>query len=315
MLLPGARLVWHGYGVSVMKVLIVSLIALLVSGCVRAATPVPPDPFENPRWTFSTASAPKGVFLVVHGLNLRPSALDPLCGFLAAQGYHSYRMTLRGHNEPTKEAFEAGEWQRDVVAAYTAARSRFPNLPTYVLGYSIGGLLLTNMIDVNPSLPVPQGMILLAPAISLRTIIDVSTALQIPPPLTWSIPNLAPRPYRRYELTPLFWYSNALALYSTMDSIQNAAHLKRIRTLVVLNPNDELVSESGTERWIEEHNLAPEWQIETIRPDTSERFLKEHIIIDGPSLGEREWKRLKALIRDFLAAGTYSRLPSASGDS
>lgn len=283
-----------------MRVLIVSLLVVLVSGCVRPAEPIPPDPSETPRWTFSTENAPRGVFLVAHGLNLRPSALDPLCGFLASRGYHSYRMTLKGHNEPVTNAFDVADWQRELVTSYTTARARFPGLPVYVLGFSIGGLLLTNMFDTNPSLPTPHGMILLAPAISLNTLIDVSTALQIPPPLTWSIPNLAPRAYRRYELTPLFWYSNALALYTTMDSIKNEARLKQIPTLIVLNPKDELVSEGGTRRWVEEHHLAPEWRIETIHPDTPERFLKEHVILDRKSLGAAEWKKLQLMIGEFL---------------
>jgi esterase/lipase len=210
-------------------------------------------------------------------------------------------MTLRGHNEPLTDEFDVAEWQRDVVAAYTNTRSRFPRFPIYVLGYSLGGLLVTNMFDNNPSLPMPKGMILLAPAISLRTLIDVSTALRIPPPLSWSIPNLAPKAYRRYELTPLFWYSNVLALYRTMDSLKNAPRLKQIRTLVVLNPDDELVSERGTKNWIEENHLDPEWRVALIHPNTPERFLKEHLIIDQRSLGTPEWTRLRALLSSFLA--------------
>lgn len=291
---------WRDNNTSVAKALLATLLIFLMSGCVRPSAPIPPNPNEIPRWTFSTESKPKGVFLVVHGLNVRPSALDPLCGFLASQGYHSYRMTLRGHNETLNDSFDVSEWQRDVVTAYTSTRSRFPHLPVFVLGYSIGGLLLTNMFDNVPSLPTPGGMVLLAPAISLRTWIDIPTALQIPPPLSWSIPNLAPKAYRRYELTPLFWYSNALALYGTMDSIKNAPRLKQIQTLVVLNPDDELVSTQGTERWIEKQNLAPAWRIELIHPNTPEPFLKEHLILDQTSLGTDEWMRIKSLISSFL---------------
>lgn len=163
-----------------MRALFFIACALLISGCVRPSTPSPPDSRENPRWSFSTEAHPKGVFLVVHGLNLKPSALDPLCGFLASQGFHSYRITLRGHNEPQGESFEVAEWQRDVTAATATIRSRFPQLPLYALGYSIGGLLLTNAFDTNTSLPPPRGMVLLAPAISLRAFVDIATALRVP---------------------------------------------------------------------------------------------------------------------------------------
>jgi esterase/lipase len=209
-------------------------------------------------------------------------------------------MTLRGHNEPNERFFGASQWELDVTAAYALIRSRFPELPPFALGYSIGGLLLTKTFDSDPYLLAPRGMILLAPAISMTTLLDISAGLQVPPPVSWSFPSLTPSAYRRYDLTPFFWYSNALALYTTMDSIKNAARLKEIKTLVLLNPNDELVSESGTRRWIEEHHLAPEWRVEIIQPSTPERFLREHLIIDEHSLGPSEWSRLKSLVSDFL---------------
>ena len=284
-----------------MRALFFIACALLISACVRPATPHPPDPSENPRWAFSTDTNPKGVFLVVHGLNLKPSALDPLCGFLASQGFHSYRTTLRGHNEPQGKPFDVAEWQRDVVEATATIQSRFPDLPFYALGYSIGGLLLTNAFDSNSHIPTPRGMILLAPAISLRTFADIATTLSIPPPLSWSVPNLAPPAYRRYELTPIFWYANTLALYETMGSIQNATRLKKIQTLVILNPKDELVSEEGTRRWIQGHHLAPQWRVELIHPAPSDGLLKEHLIIDQTSLGASEWTHLQSLVGAFLA--------------
>lgn len=284
-----------------MKALSILLILVFMSGCVRYATPPPPLPAEAPRWTFTTESEPKGTFLVVHGLNIRPSALDQICGFLAGLGYHSYRVTLRGHNQPVEETFPAAEWQRDVTTAYSLVRERFPTLPTYTLGYSIGGLLLTDMVDSQSPPERPKGMVLLAPAISLRPIVNISSSLAISPPAPWSIPNVAPAAYRRYELTPLFWYSNTLEIYGEMDHLRDAPGLKSVPTLLVLNPDDELVSEDGTRRWVSENHLAPEWRIALIYPDTSERYLKEHLIVDSQSLGVSGWEYLKAVIKDFLS--------------
>lgn len=283
-----------------MRVYFFIAIALVITGCVRPNAPFPARASEDPRWTFTTATTPKGVFLVVHGLNLKPSALDPLCGFLASKGFHSYRMTLRGHNEAPESYFDASEWRLDVATAYARIRSRFPTLPPYALGYSIGGLLLTQTFESDPSLTKPRGMILLAPAISMKTAFDIAAALRLPPPVSWSVPNLAPPAYRRYELTPLFWYSNALELYTMMSSIQNTSRLKAIPTLIVLNPSDELVSEDGTRNWIDARHLTPEWSVALVHPAPSERFLKEHLIIDKNSLGPREWARFQDLVSDFL---------------
>ena len=84
---------------------------------------------------------------MVHGLNMRPSAMDPFCELLAESGLHSYRITLTGHNEPNKEVFDETVWVDDVARAYKEVRAEFPELPTYVVGYSLGGLLATHVID------------------------------------------------------------------------------------------------------------------------------------------------------------------------
>lgn len=209
-------------------------------------------------------------------------------------------MTLRGHNEPAGEIFEATEWQRDVEQAYKLTHERFPKLPVYALGYSIGGLLLTSMVEENPQSHRPQGMILLAPAISLRTIFDIASELGLPPRTSWSVPNVAPPAYRRYELTPIFWYSNTLELYSMMERSSYTSRLKSLPTLIVLNPRDELVSDGGVERFVSKNGLSPEWRIALVHPAPEEQSLKEHLIIDPTCLGTKEWERLKALIADFL---------------
>jgi hypothetical protein len=144
-------------------------------------------------------------------------------------------------------------------------------------------------------------MVLLAPAISLRSTLDIGTALHVPPPITWAIPNITPRSYQRYEYTPLFWYSNTLALYRKAASITNIEKLRSIPTLVILNEADELVSATGTSRWIKEHNLESSWRIEMVDTKGAETKLKEHLIIDQRSLGQKGWSRLNAVIENFLA--------------
>lgn len=284
-----------------MRVLLVAFIVLIMSGCSATLPASPPAPQESSRWFLSNAHPPKGVFLVVHGLNLRPSAMDPLGATLAANGYHVHRITLHGHNGRTAQLFDENVWLNEVAQSYQEIRTRFPSLPTYVMGYSLGGLTLVRMLESVPPTEYPRAMILLAPAISLRGALDVLSTLHLPPPITWAFLNLAPQEYRRYDYTPLFWYSNTLALYRDMDSFKDAHRLAAIPTLVVLNSEDEIVSPEGTSRWIERHDLSSSWRIEMVRPESSKFPFKEHLIIDESSLGQAEWIRLKNLIARFLA--------------
>ena len=236
----------------------------------------------------------------MHGLNLRPSAMDPLAETLASNGYIVHRVTLHGHNGRTPQIFDEKVWLDEVTKSYQEIRARFPDIPTYVMGYSLGGLTVLTMLESLPPAQYPRGMILLAPAISLSAALDALTALHLPPPITWALPNLAPVGYRRYDYTPLFWYSNTLDLYRNVDDLKHIGQLSTIPTLVVLNEADEIVSPEGTARWITDHHLEPSWRIEFVNPEDTEVPFKEHLIIDEGSLGQREWTRLQTLIASFL---------------
>jgi esterase/lipase len=216
--------------------------------------------------------------------------MEPLAHELSSQGYLVHRITLQGHNGRSAQVFDEGVWVDEVARSYQEIRNRFPEIPTYLMGYSLGGLILVRMLESVAPTDYPRGMVLLAPAISLRGVLDVVSALRLPPPITWAIPNLAPPEYRRYDYTPLFWYSNTLALYRAIDSFHDVARLAAIPTLVVLNEADEL----------EDHHLTPAWRIEMVQTKESKFPLKEHLIVDEASLGQAEWSRLRGVIGDFL---------------
>jgi len=283
-----------------MRFYLTALTIFLLSACSATWPASPPSPQEGSRWFIATKHPPKGVVLIVHGLNLRPSAMDPLSKELASIGYIVHRITLHGHNGRNSQLFGEKVWLHEVAQSYQEIRTRFPELPTYVMGYSLGGLTLMTMVEALPPIEYPRGMILLAPAISLRGELDALTALHLPPPITWAVPNLTPEEYRRYDYTPLFWYSNTLDLYRNVDELNDVERLGTIPTMVVLNESDEIVSPEGTARWIEDHHLSPSWRIDMVHPDNSQFPLKKHLIIDEPSLGHGEWMRLLTLIANFL---------------
>lgn len=280
--------------------LLLLLLALLASGCSMAPHPARHLEREEPHLFPSSIPKPRGVFLVIHGLNLRPSALNPISTALAQMGFHSYRMTLAGHNEVRDQPFDEGVWLEDVRKAYTDLRARFKTLPIFITGYSLGGLLATRILDSLPPADLPRGMILIAPALSLRSFPELASIFRLPPPWSLEIPNLAPRPYRRYPSTPLFWYSNTLTIYRDVQNLHHPNLLAQIPTLVFINPRDELISPRGVRDWIDENGMASTWRVQLIQPSVSSPLLAEHLMLDLDSLGEQEWTRMHTAIRDFL---------------
>lgn len=228
--------------------------------------------------------------------------MDALSAYFASQGFLVHRLTLPGHNEPTTETFEPSVWTSHVERAYTSARKDYGTLPTYVVGYSLGGLLATNLANSLPSSEKPAALILFAPALSLRTLPALASALHLPPALSWRTPNLAPRAYRRYPTTPTFWYANTLELHRDLQTLSDSSHVRDIPTLVLLNPRDELVSSSGIESWIDENGLRKSWRVVSVYPDSHASDVAEHLIIDEQSLGSSEWARVKNEIKIFLTS-------------
>lgn len=226
--------------------------------------------------------------------------MDALSTYFTHQGFHVRRITLPGHNEPTTETFDASVWSRHVHSEYVDARKSFEHIPTYVVGYSLGGVLATKLADSLPSTEKPRALILFAPAIALSPFPALASALHLPPAVSWRSPNLAPRAYRRYPTTPAFWYSNTLELHREVQTLANPKRMAEIPALVFLNPRDELVSSCRTELWIDQNNLRQSWRTVAVHPDTHAPDVAEHLIIDEHSLGSSEWSLVKDEIRIFL---------------
>jgi alpha-beta hydrolase superfamily lysophospholipase len=225
--------------------------------------------------------------------------MDPIAHHIQQLGYHTYRITLRGHERSTEDTFRSSAWEHDLESALHDVTSKHPHLPLHIIGYSLGGLLTTRVID-QASKVTPASVILLAPALSLRAFPQVGYVLTLFPQQVWSIPNIAPRYYRRFARTPVFWYQNTFELYSKTRTLSSRTRLSKIPTLVIANPRDELVSFVGLRSWLRDNSLEESWRIEPIRPKPKNPFIPEHVIIDENSLGNSEWNNLQTLMKEFL---------------
>jgi esterase/lipase len=275
------------------------VVALHIVGCCMVPRTPPRTSLESPE-TFLVQGRPAlGAVILVHGLNQRPSSLNPLARELQSMGFSAYRLTLRGHERESQGSFSESLWEDDVASAYTSVRERHPSAPIYLLGYSLGGLLVTRALDTHPELH-PSGVVLMAPALSLRLLPQTGYLLTLLPPLSWTVPNIAPALYRRFANTPLFWYRNTFALYQATRELKNPGRLGAIPTTIIANPRDELVSLSGLRGWLDDNQLLDRWRIEIVRPSTPNPAIPGHVIIDERSLGSREWTRMLGIIHDSI---------------
>jgi alpha-beta hydrolase superfamily lysophospholipase len=225
--------------------------------------------------------------------------MHDLVELLRELGFHTYRPSLRGHEQRESGTFRATDWIEDLNKACSLVTARFPHTPVHILGYSLGGLVATHSID-HHQICNPASMILIAPALSLRNFVQSGYLLSVFPSLTISVPNVAPSLYRRFDQTPLFWYQNLFSLYSRTRTLQPETALRSIPTLVFANPRDELVSLAGLRNWIRTNSLEPTWTVEVVRPRPRNPFIPEHVMIDPRSLGEQEWQHLNEAMKNFL---------------
>ncbi|RYZ77701.1 MAG: hypothetical protein EOP05_00860, partial [Proteobacteria bacterium] len=92
----------------------------------------------------------RGVTLVVHGLNLKPSKMQELSNQLTSMKQDVVLVTLAGNGEDEKEFGEVTRerWLHDVFEAYEAAtrKAKAQGVPVQFLGFSVGGLLGVDLV-------------------------------------------------------------------------------------------------------------------------------------------------------------------------
>ena len=108
------------------------------------------------RWDAITAgpASPKAVFLLVHGLGAHSARWDFLAAYLAGQGYASYAIELRGFGRTPErprghvDSFET--WFRDILALREIAGRDFLGKKIFLLGESMGGLIVYDLAGRHP---------------------------------------------------------------------------------------------------------------------------------------------------------------------
>ena len=169
-----------------MRFPIVLLLASLVAACApRFESGVPRDPAAAPvigdevlltrdgtrlalrRW--EADGVPKAVIVAVHGMSDYSNAFDMPGQAWAQEGITTIAYDQRGFGTNANRGIWAGAdtMRADLSDAVDAARARYPGLPVFALGESMGGaVVLTALASEAP--PAVDGAILVAPAVWSR---------------------------------------------------------------------------------------------------------------------------------------------------
>lgn len=246
-------------------------------------------------WFTSTAN-PKGVVVLTHGMNLRPSCMDELAKSFSSAGYEVFRPAFTGHCGENEKYLNvtAEEWEADARRIYGVAAARAENLkkPIHLVAYSFTALIYQTM---EKELPFDRRVYLAPPLATKFWYPAVSWLARTFPWITYESKNTmcgfnvksGARPLLALEVFLQRWRDGAGKNYSGP-------------VLVFAEPDDELVSYGGLVTFVADKN---NWSMERVSnaghtmPETY-----HHLIVDSPTLGKEEFSRMLGLAKDFLNA-------------
>jgi alpha-beta hydrolase superfamily lysophospholipase len=214
----------------------------------------------------------RAVLLAVHGFNDRKAAFRLSAELWQHDNIATYAYDQRGFGaNPTP-----GRWPgsatlvADLASAIKAMRARYPGLPLYVVGESMGGAVVLDAFGghENVTVPAPDGIILSAPAVwgrrteSVFERVALWAAIRLIPSVSFTgegfgvlasdnIPML-----RELGRDPLFIKDTRVdsiyGLVNLMDAALAAGATERLPTLLLYGRHDELVPPEAMQLLVDE---------------------------------------------------------------
>ena len=218
----------------------------------------------------------KAVILALHGFNDYSNAFEGPGEVWANRGIATYAYDQRGFGA----APERGLWPgraalaADAVTASRILRRRYPGVPLYLLGDSMGGAVAVVAMTRESGTPVPDvdGVILTAPAVWGRATMDLLPRLalwagvRLVPGLTVTGRGLEIKPsdniamLRALSRDPLVIKETRVdtiyGLVDLMDAALDSASLLDVPLLVMYGAKDEIVPKTPIRRFV--GSLPPE---------------------------------------------------------
>lgn len=275
------------------------LLALLLAGCTGQGTghlaapavignAVPPegpplspslaekhliaaDGTALPLRTWLPEGKPRAVILALHGFNDYSNAFDAPAEAWAKDGIATYAYDQRGFGEAPLRGRWAGTRQldQDLATASRLLRERYPGVPLYLLGESMGGAVVITGVTGAAGAPRPDadGVILAAPAVWGRSTMNVAERValwagdEFFPDLTLTGRGLHIMPsdnipmLRGLARDPLVIKATRVdtikGLVDLMDLALASAPRMTVPMLLLYGDRDEIVPKEPTQLWID----------------------------------------------------------------
>jgi esterase/lipase len=270
----------------------VLLLPVLLTGCFVFGGPKPGEVENRPTWI--TPPHPVGAVVVIHGMNNTPESMAAFTEVLTRLDYAVLRVRLSGHDPQRGQRHGAtrARWLEEVGGGFEQAKSRYPTGPIIGFGYSLGGALAVSWVDAGG---VCDALVLIAPSLRLRPIV------QLIRPLAWlsgvglALPSMTPAKYRAFRFTSLDTYAAMFDTVDALDRLSRPDQVGAVPTLVLADPDDELVDVQRTEAWITEQRLSS-WRFRSVRSNPL-----HHLILDSESAGRPAWLQILFHVKEVLA--------------
>lgn len=134
------------------------------SPVLTTAYAVMPDGYQLPVTVWHADKSPEAVVLALHGFNDYRNAFAGPARFFAANGIITYAYDQRGFGETAQRGIwpDNGALEADAAMMASLLCARYPGLPLFMLGESMGGAVVINMLREAPCI---KGMVLVGPAV------------------------------------------------------------------------------------------------------------------------------------------------------
>lgn len=212
--------------------------------------------------------APQRQVVLVHGYAEHTGRYEAVGTWLAERGcaVQAYDQLGHGHSDgPRGHVGRFDDFLDDLDAFLDLCREEQPGLPVYVLGHSMGGLIVAAWSQQRPTDIhgiVLSGAALVAGEVPpgwqvalLRTLRRVLPRIRMPRPIASEALSRDPEVGRRYVEDPLIFQhmtlSLAAALYDAGAPTLRGAGKVAVPVLALHGGDDPIVLASGTQRYFE----------------------------------------------------------------
>ncbi|MDR2602639.1 MAG: lysophospholipase [Spirochaetaceae bacterium] len=264
---------------------------------------------EAPRYWETAVPNPRGVVVVAHGLNVKPSKMGTplaegtLVKLLIDSGFHVYRVALKGHygSIADMQDITQSDWMRDAYSQYLQAKTfaESAGTPLYLLGFSLGALVYELLMNEETPVPVRfEKAILFSPAAAIKPVAKAVLWLQPFTGVKSIIRSASPKEYRAQTGASIAAYK---AVFAMEKSLRSASFRNcNINTIIFIDKNDEIVSARMLRKMINQYGLT-NWKIHEITNlGAVIKPKRHHLLIDCECVSAATWLYISKTILDLF---------------